>query len=262
MRPERVRCCLVTAEDLTATDRTPVLTVVQLDAGVPLDRFAGWLDGVRVRTVRADLGESTGPADELDGLLVLGGQMSALDDAPGIAETRALLADAVESGVPTLGICLGAQLLAVAAGGRVHVAAPPGRESGIVDVRWRPEAVGDPVVGALVDADVPEDHRATPLPSMHADAIVDLPRTATWLAHSRQYPYQAFRVASAWGVQFHPEASPATLHAWADLHDDVDTVAVDAATAEHDAAVALAGQTIARAFAGVVVARAADRTPA
>ncbi|MFC0713820.1 type 1 glutamine amidotransferase [Cellulomonas biazotea] len=241
----------------------PVLTVVQLDAGVPLDRFAGWLDGVEVRVVRADLGESTGPVDTLDGLLVLGGQMSALsDDEPGVRETRTLLADAVQAGVPTLGICLGAQLLAVATGGRVHVAAPPGRESGVVDVRWRPEAVGDPVVGALVDTDVPEDHRSTPMPSMHADAIVDLPRAATWLAHSRQYPYQAFRVGSAWGVQFHPEASPATLHAWADLHDDVDTTAVDTATAAHDAEIADAGATVARAFAAVVVARAGDRTPA
>lgn len=257
---QRVRCCLVTA----ATPPTaPVLTVVQLDAGVPLDRFAGWLDGVEVRLVRADLGDPLPPADTLDGLLVLGGQMSALsDDAPGVPATRTLLADAVQAGVPTLGICLGAQLLAVATGGRVHVAAPPGRESGVVDVRWRPEAVGDALVGALVDASVPEDHRSTPMPSMHADAIVDLPRTATWLAHSRQYPYQAFRVGPAWGVQFHPEASPATLHAWSELHDDVDTGAVDAAATEHDASVARAGETIARTFAGIVVARAADRTPA
>lgn len=256
---QRVRCCLVTA----TPPHVPVLTVVQLDAGVPLDRFAGWLDGVEVSLVRADLGEPLPSADTLDGLLVLGGQMSALsDDSPGVPATRTLLADAVQAGVPTLGICLGAQLLAVATGGRVHVAAPPGRESGVVDVRWRPEAVGDPVVGALVDADVPEDHRSTPMPSMHADAIVDLPRTATWLAHSRQYPYQAFRVGSAWGVQFHPEASPATLHAWAELHDDVDTAAVDAATADQDASVAHAGQTIAQEFAGLVVTRAADRTPA
>jgi len=251
-----VPCCLVT--DAT----TPVLTVVQLDDGVSLDRFADWLDGVDVRLVRADLGESAGPADRLDGLLVLGGQMSALSDEPGIAETRALLTDAVAAGVPTLGICLGAQLLAVATGGRVHVAAPPGRESGIIDVHWRPEALDDELVGGLVDADLPEERRTTRMPSMHADAIVDLPRTAKWLAHSRAYPYQAFRVGSAWGLQFHPEASPATLHAWASLHDDVDTAAVDAAAAEHDEVVAGAGRVLARAFAGRVVSPAADRTPA
>ncbi|GIG22595.1 aminotransferase [Cellulomonas chitinilytica] len=241
---------------------TPVLTVVQLDDGVSLDRFADWLDGVRVRPVRADLGESAGPADALDGLLVLGGQMSATSDEPGIAETRALLADAVAAGVPTLGLCLGAQLLAVATGGRVHVAAPPGRESGVIGVHWRPEALHDELVGGLVDADLPEDRRTTRMPSMHADAIVDLPRAAKWLAHSRAYPYQAFRVGSAWGLQFHPEASPATLHAWASLHDDVDTAAVDAAAAEHDEVVAGAGRVLARAFAGIVVARAAERTPA
>ncbi|WP_456818756.1 type 1 glutamine amidotransferase [Cellulomonas sp. URHB0016] len=241
---------------------TPVLTVVQLDAGVSLDRFADWLDGVDVRLVRADLGESAGAADALDGLLVLGGQMSATSDHPGVAETRALLAAAVGAGVPTLGICLGAQLLAVATGGRVHVAAPPGRESGVIEVHWRPEAVGDALVGGLVDVDLPEERRSTRLPSMHADAIVDLPRTATWLAHSRAYPYQAFRVGPAWGVQFHPEASPETLHAWAALHDDVDTAAVDAAAAQHDEVVAGAGRALARAFAGIVVARAAERTPA
>jgi GMP synthase (glutamine-hydrolysing) len=246
-----------------STGTTPVLTVVQLDAGVPLDRFAGWLDRVSVRLLRADLGESAASAGTLDGLLVLGGQMSVLDvDAPGVATTRDLLAAAVTAGVPTLGICLGAQLLAVATGGRVSVAAPPGRESGVVDIHWRAEAVGDALVGSLVDTKMPEDHRITLMPSMHADAIVDLPRSATWLAHSRQYPYQAFRIGPAWGLQFHPEASPPTLRAWAELHDDVDTAAVVAAAEQHDAVVAGAGRAIAGAFARIVVARAAERTPA
>ena len=47
------------------------------------------------------------------------------------------------AGLPTLGICLGAQLLAVATGGRVQVAAPPGREAGVIDVHPRPEAAAD-----------------------------------------------------------------------------------------------------------------------
>ncbi|HEY0216700.1 MAG TPA: type 1 glutamine amidotransferase [Cellulomonas sp.] len=232
------------------TPTAPVLTVVQLDEIVPLDRFAGWLDGVQVRLVRAYAGERTGPAADLDGLLVLGGRMSAHDEAePGITATRELLTEAVAAGVPTLGICLGAQLLAVATGGQVHVDAPPGREAGIVDVRWRPEAVGDPLVGALAASGT----RSTPMPTMHADAIVDLPRSATWLAASRMYPYQAFRVGSAWGVQFHPEASPATLHEWA-VGAGEDVPAVDAAVAEHDAAVTEAGRTLAQTFAARVAA--------
>lgn len=236
----------------------PVVTVVQLDAAAPLDRFAPALAGTRVRTVRAYAGEDAGPASALDGLLVLGGRMSAHDDQePGVAATRALLADAVAAGVPTLGICLGAQLLAVAAGGRVHVAAPPGRESGIVELRWRPEAAGDPLLGELA-----AEGRSTPMPTMHADAIVDLPAGATWLAASRTYPYQAFRVgARAWGLQFHPEASPATLRSWAEQAGE-DVAQVDAAAAAADERVAADGARIARTFAALVLEAAATRTAA
>lgn len=255
---QRVRCCLVTA----ATPPTaPVLTVVQLDAGVPLDRFAGWLDDIEVRVVRADLGETTGPADTLDGLLVLGGQMSALsDDEPGIRETRTLLADAVQAGVPTLGICLGAQLLAVATGGRVQVAAPPGREVGVVDVHPRPDAARDALLGGLA-ADVPADHPLAggvllAMPSMHADAVVDLPEGAVWLASSRLYPYQAFRVGeAAWGVQFHPEVSRATFEAWAQSHDEVDAAEVLADFDARADQVEAGGRALAHRFAELVARR-------
>lgn len=232
------------------------MTVVQLDEAVPLDRFADWLDGVRPRTVRAYAGEQVGPLDATDGLVVLGGRMSVHDDAePGITATRALLAEAVAAAVPTLAICLGAQLLAVAAGGRVQVAAPPGREAGVVDVRWRPEAAGDPLVGSLARA-AAVGGRTTPMPSMHADAVVDLPRGAVWLAASRTYPYQAFRVGpAAWGLQFHPEASPATMHRWALLAGDEDVAAVDAAVTAHDDAVRASGEDLARAFAALVADR-------
>ena len=246
------------------TSPQPVVTVVQLDATVPLDRFADHLPGVQVRLVRADLGEPLAPATELDGLIVLGGRMSAHDEhEPGIAATRALLTEAAGAGVPTLGICLGAQLLAVATGGRVDVSAPPGRESGVVDVRWRPEALADPLLGGLATAAA--DGRSTPMPTMHSDAIVDLPRGASWLAASRMYPYQAFRVGEqAWGVQFHPEASPATMHAWSvdDGDSAQETAAVDAAVEAADERVRADGALLATTFAELVRARAARRVTA
>jgi GMP synthase (glutamine-hydrolysing) len=232
--------------------------VVQLDPDVPLDRFSEPLAArSRVRVVRAYAGEETGPAAGLDGLVVLGGRMHAYaDEEPGVAATRALLADAVRAGTPTLGICLGAQLLAAATGGRVHVAAPPGREVGVVDVRWRPEAATDPLLGGLAAA---ADSRSTAMPTMHDDAIVDLPAGAAWLASSRMYPYQAFRVGErAWGVQFHPEASPATMHAWAvdagDL-DEAEVAAVDAAVTAADPDVARDGSRLAETFAALVAPR-------
>jgi len=227
--------------------------VIQSSPDVHLDLFTDWLGDVDLRVVAAFTGEPVPLADQVgDGLVVLGGRMSAHSDsdAPWLPEVRALLADASTRGVPTLGICLGAQLLAVARGGRVQVAAPPGREAGLADVRWRPEAVGDTVVGPV--AALADDRHRTPQPSMHADAVVDLPRGAVWLASSPMYPYQAFRVGSAWGVQFHPEASAATLRAWADGHDDVDTEAVLAAYAARADEVTTAGRALAQSFAAHV----------
>ncbi|WP_456825361.1 type 1 glutamine amidotransferase [Cellulomonas sp. P5_E12] len=237
----------------------PVVTVIQSSPDVSLDRFSEWLGDVELRLVAAFAGEIVPVASEVgDGLVVLGGQMSAYDDstAPWLPELRALLADASTQGVPTLGICLGAQLLAAARGGRVQVATPPGRETGIVDVRWRPEAVGDAVVGPV--AALADDRHRTPQPSMHADAVVDLPRGAVWLASSAMYPYQAFRVGSAWGVQFHPEARAATLRSWADAYDDVDTEAVLSAYAAREAEVTAAGRALAESFASHVRASAQE----
>jgi len=237
----------------------PVVTVIQSSPDVSLDRFSEWLGDVELRLVAAFAGEIVPVASEVgDGLVVLGGQMSAYDDAaaPWLPELRALLADASTRGVPTLGICLGAQLLAAARGGRVQVAAPPGRETGIVDVRWRPEAVGDAVVGPV--AALADDRYRTPQPSMHADAVVDLPRGAVWLASSAMYPYQAFRVGSAWGVQFHPEAGASTLRSWADAYDDVDTEAVLSAYAAREAEVTAAGRALAESFVAHVRASAQE----
>lgn len=229
--------------------RPPVVTVLQHDADVPLDRFADWLGDVEVVVVRAFEGDAVPTELTTDGLIVLGGHMNAHADdvAPWLPATRALLAAAVATRVPTLGICLGAQLLASACGGHVEVTAPPGREAQIVDVRWRAEAAGDPVL-----AKVAANGRTAPLPSMHADAIVDLPRGAVWLGSSAMYPYQAFRLGTAWGLQFHPEASAGTLRHWADAYDDVDTAAVMEAFTARDVEIAAAGEAIATGFADVV----------
>ena len=245
---------------IAETPGARVITVVQNGADVPLDYFSEWLDGVELHTVRAYAGERipVGPDEIGDGLIVLGGQMSAVDDvvAPWLPATRALLAVASSAGVPTLGICLGAQLLAVARGGRLQVAAPPGYEAGVVDIGWRPEAVGDPLLDALQDLTLADDRRSTPMPSMHGDAVVDLPRGAAWLASSAMYPYQAFRIGSAWGLQFHPEAGAELLAEWAGLHGDVDTAAVLAAYAAREPEISAAGRAIARAFVTLVCERA------
>ncbi len=232
---------------------SPVLTVVQHQDSVPLGLLAGSLAGVRVRVVRPDAGEALPEADQLDGLIVLGGTMSVrdADDHPWLIAERELIDAAVAQGVPTLGVCLGAQQLAVARGGQVEVDAPTGPERGVVEVRMRPDAASDPVLGPVVTA----LGRDVPAPSMHRDAITALPAEATWLASSQQYPFQAFRVGSAVGVQFHPEADEATMRRWAAAEGkDPDELA--AGYAENAEALT----TLATELGAAFVAQVLDRT--
>jgi GMP synthase (glutamine-hydrolysing) len=234
---------------------TPRLLVVEHEATCTADRFGGWLrdEGVDLDVRAAHRGDPLPSSlDDHDGLLVLGGAMGAGDDdqAPWLPATRALLARSVGRDEPVLGICLGAQLLAVACGGTVERGVS-GIEPGVVDVGWRPEARGDALVGALCDP--------CPAPSLHADAITALPPGATWLGATARYPYQAFRLgARTWGLQFHPEVSPAAFRQWAYTDADLlraqgdDPDAVAAQLEERDGEVTGAGRAMCAAFAAVL----------
>ncbi|WP_236090010.1 type 1 glutamine amidotransferase [Antribacter soli] len=242
------------------SEHMPRITVIQSSPDVPMDRFAARLGG-GVRLVLAFAGEEVPSLAEAgDAVVVLGGQMSAYADAeaPWLPATRALLADAAGAGVPALGICLGAQLLAVAGSGQVAVAAPPGREAGLVRVRWRDAAAADPVLGPVVAAAASRAGGGvvSRFVSMHADAVVELPPDAVWLGASAMYPYQAFRLGSALGVQFHPEASVELALRWAEGHDDVDTAALAAELEPHADELDAAGAVLADAFLAQVRAHA------
>lgn len=190
--------------------------VVQHDESDPVGRLGDWLTRAGL-----DLHVVSGPdlpptLDGFAGLLVLGGAMGANDDdvAPWLPHTRELLRDAVRDEVPTLGVCLGAQLLAVATGGRVE-RSPDGPEIGAQLVAKRSAAAQDPLFGTLpITPDVVQ---------WHFDTITALPPGAIHLASSPVCDYQAFRVGRlAWGVQFHIETTPQVLAAWA--KDDADVL--------------------------------------
>jgi GMP synthase (glutamine-hydrolysing) len=197
------------------------ILVVEHEPTCPIDRMDGWLRQA-AEAAGIDLSlEICRPyaADDVpghidgDALIVLGGTRGAEDDDfwPWLPATRQLLAHSTEAGVPVLGICLGAQLLAVATGGKVEPGAA-GIEAGVVSARWRPESAHDPLVRGLPDP--------FPGPSMHRDAVTVLPPGAVWLAETDMYAHQAFRVGErAWGVQFHPEVSRETFQGWADGHE-------------------------------------------
>jgi GMP synthase (glutamine-hydrolysing) len=247
------------------------IVVIEHEPGCTLDRMGGWLEDAVAATdvpvvldvLRPYVGNEIPSRVLGDALVVLGGSRGANDDTvwPWLPATRALLASAVDDEVPTLGICLGAQLLAVACGGRVEVGAA-GIEACVVDARWRHEAAGDPLVGGLPDP--------FPGPSMHRDAITVLPPGAVWLAETAMYPHQAFRQGrAAWGVQFHPEVSEATFRGWADEHEaagdwarwGIDGDAVVAELRDRDDEVVAAGRALSERFVSVVRDPADSRKP-
>jgi GMP synthase (glutamine-hydrolysing) len=189
----------------------PSVLVVQPAEDDGLGRFSGWLSeqGIAIRTVRPYDGDAIPDQLRADGLIVLGGDMSSNDDArfPWLEQIRALFRAAVLQRQPTLGICLGGQLLAQSLGGTVAKGAH-GTEAGVVTVTSTDEAAGDTLFNGLGPT--------FQVASMHGDAIESLPDGAVLLGTSNPYPQQAFRAAPhAWGVQFHPEITPATYAVWA-----------------------------------------------
>jgi GMP synthase-like glutamine amidotransferase len=163
--------------------------------------------GAPLCVVRVDTGDPVPSADAVDsmaGLVVLGGPMSVDDDLPWLAEERALLRAAVDAGLPVLGVCLGAQQLALALGGEVRRGPAP--ECGVGEVHLTTAALEDAVFAPA----------PTPLPCVHWHSdTFSLPPGAVHLARNDAYENQAFRVgARAYGLQFHVEVTASLAAHW------------------------------------------------
>ena len=150
------------------------------------------------------------PADALDGyagVVVLGAAAhpDQEDAHPWLRDVKRLIADLLERPVPVLGVCLGAELLAEAAGG--GVAHDPVPHIGWAESRLTETGRDDPVLGALPD-------RFTCF-QWHSYDCVPPPGGSVLAADGSQV--DAFRVGDAWGVQFHAEVTPGILDGWLDL---------------------------------------------
>jgi GMP synthase-like glutamine amidotransferase len=190
--------------------------IIENDPSDDARRLGEWLieAGLELTVCRAHAGDPV-PAEPAGfaAVVVLGGDQHVYpswDGAPGapwFPAVEALLRRCVSSDVATLGVCLGAQLLAAAHAGTVEPAAA-GPEVGMGLVAKRDAAELDPLFGPL-----------PMLPDVivwHGDEITELPLGAVLLYSSSRYPHQAFRVGrTGWGVQFHIECDTAMVADWA-----------------------------------------------
>lgn len=248
----------VAARERAATDRPRVLVVQNVRSSGPR-RLIGWLTdaGVDPHVV---LGPAGLPAslDGYSGLIMLGGGLMPDDDeeGPWLAAERSLAAEAIEADLPTLGICLGAQIIAHVAGGTVKAKTGP-KERGATDIRPLAAATDDAVLSAI--------GTGAPMIENHQDMITELPPGAVLLASSAGVDNQAFRVGDhVRGVQFHPEVCADDLWGW---EEPTDPAPGDASVAELVAAARLVDAENTAASRGMItafaapVAAAARRSP-
>ncbi len=163
--------------------------------------------GFRIRYV--NFGRNPGERPTLDGyaaLIILGGPMNAdnIVEFPHLATELDLIQEALQRDMSILGICLGAQLLAKALGGRVLPGA--GREIGWYSVDLTQAGRDDPVLSTFgQQKEVFQWH----------DDVIELPDKVEHLAESANCPVQAFRHGEhAYGFQFHLEVDGALIERW------------------------------------------------
>ncbi|MBD8869915.1 type 1 glutamine amidotransferase [Nocardioides donggukensis] len=190
----------------------PRVLVVEHEAACPPAHLGRWLEeaGCTLEVCRPYAGDALPDLAPYDALLVLGGSMGANDDreVSWLGPLRQLVREAVAAEVPTLGVCLGHQVVAAALGGQVR-ANPRGQQVGLLDVGWLPEAADDELVGGIVP----------PRRGLHwnSDIVTELPAGAVLLARTPEHEPQVVRYAArAWGIQMHPEVDRALVQSWAD----------------------------------------------
>ena len=185
-------------------------------------------EGHQLRIIRSDRDELPHeiPAT-CNGLVVMGGTMGIYeaDRYPWIKSEIDLIHSALKNELPVMGVCMGSQLLAAAAGARVYPGERP-KEIGWDRVRLTPAGLKDTLCRNLAEAEESEDAVVF---QWHGDTF-DLPPGAELLASSELYPHQAFRIGNcAYGFQFHFELGAEDIFRWLDLWpEEVRSEGVDA----------------------------------
>ncbi len=171
--------------------------------------------------------------------MTFGGAMHADQEGehPWLRDEKQLLASLLDKGIPTMGVCLGSQLLAEAAGARAERAPEP--EIGWYELELTPEGARDPVLGGI----------DSPFEAFQWHSYRSpVPPGAIELAKS-PIAMQAYRIGDvAWGIQFHAEVSEVDAVSWAvNYAVDEDAVKVGIDPDELSAQVLLADRRLERA---------------
>jgi GMP synthase-like glutamine amidotransferase len=185
-----------------------LLHVIQNDPEVPLGNYAAFLALQRVphAVTAAFAGEPLPTVGAGDALLVLGGAMGVgdVDRHPFLLQVKALIRRCLDVQIPYLGLCLGGQLLAEVAGGRVI--SNRWEELGTLPVQLTAAGERAPLFHGVANRFVTFQ--------WHHDSF-DLPADARLLALSADCPHQAFSVGTtAFGLQFHPEMERSVVADW------------------------------------------------
>src|SRR6185312_2919672 len=161
--------------------------------------------GFRVRYVNFHRHPDMIPSiEKYDGLVVLGGNIGVYEAAayPHIRVELKVIEEALKKDIPILGICLGSQMLA-------QVLGSPARKSKIREIGWcdvelTAHAKNDRVFAAFGPSEK--------IFQMHGDTF-DIPKSATHLAQSKDFPAQAFKLGDkVYGLQFHLEVDQPMIH--------------------------------------------------
>jgi GMP synthase (glutamine-hydrolysing) len=204
------------------------ILAIEHEKGTGPQRFGQWLEeaGAEVVVTRPYLGEEIpgellvrvprapecGGAGSFDALIVLGGSAGPSDDAdnPWFPQVRDLLRESIRGEFPSLNICLGGEMLALAADAPISRRAHP--QIGIYELGATSAGESDPVFGSLAG-------ERMPAVLFHQEEMA-LPDGAALLITGSDAPVQAFRLGDfAWGTQFHPETDAGQIARWLDGND-------------------------------------------
>lgn len=156
--------------------------------------------------------------DTIGGVIVLGGPMNVYEDEkyPFLNEEDAFIKKIIAQGIPLLGVCLGAQLIAKAAGAAV-------RTKNFKEIGWHPVTITPAGRQDFMFEGMGEKIEVF---QWHEDAF-EIPAGATLLAESAKCP-QAFRLGECtYAFQFHFEVTPAMITEWLNRYSDDESIAKD-----------------------------------